>query len=197
MSKPVGPISPRRLPFAAVALAFAVSGCATPYELRMFTSFAPTEPWGSVFVGASSQGRWKEAGVNVEGTPYSVTIASRLTQRPASDCELRVSHLSITPATQAKPVFEATRLPLEAGQTVPHDPGRQPYSPHFTAHPADGTYGAFVTIPRVDLPYQPLRVAFDLQGSPSCPSALLTPVHYDALIEPHPYKGKAWPLPTA
>lgn len=185
----------RRSLFVA-ATALAVSGCSRPYELRTYAIPDLQEDWGSVFVNLQPRGRWNEGGVDIEGAPYSITFAPRLRQRPSAECQLHVSRFSITPASKTKAIFEMARLSLTSGPAIPTDPNWQAHSRFFHFAALEKVYLTSGAIHGLKLPYEPQRVVFYLQGSPSCPAAFRTPVRYDVLIETHPYRGKSGPLPS-
>lgn len=174
----------------------AAAGCATPYELREFDLSAPKAEWGSMYLGIHSRGHWNEGGLSVQGTPYQVGFAPRVTEAPSPDCALRILNLRVTAEGEETPRFTAPRLDLEAGPPRPNEPNWRAHSRYFHFVPLENAYVTSGTFKGVDLPYKPLRVTFDLQGSAACPAVFHMPIAYDLAVKPHLWKGKSGPLPS-
>lgn len=154
------------------------------------------EDWGSVYVNLSPHGQWNEGGVAVEGSPYSISFAPRLLERPSLECALHIIRLAITPVSGTAPAHETARLDLTAGPASPREPNWKAHSAYFHFVPLSEDYVTSGTIDGLELPYEAQRVVFSLQGNSACPSALRSAKRYDVLIKTHPYRGKTSPWPS-
>ncbi|MES2035919.1 MAG: hypothetical protein V4466_17260 [Pseudomonadota bacterium] len=178
------------------SLALALSGCSYDYEYREFDSLTQKEAWGEMFMGWRTQGSWYEGGLSVSGTPYALTFAPRVVERPAPDCRFHIGDLRISSEATQLPLLEVSRVDLDAGPPQPDEPNNQPYSPYFHYVPLEKAYLASGHLERIDLPFEPLRVTFYLQGNSTCPTIFRSPVRYDIVLKPWTSKGTTGVLPA-